>query len=179
MNQVNAVGVQPKPSWVDKIRANRAQKAIDARQASFQMNEFGDVGIVDYGTLKKVGNLDYKDVSNVLQGREVKVRTPEIRQCDPKPHQIKLSGWGAFCASVANFFKARTTGRANRLQNEMELQFGRVAGCMVNMAIYHAEGDHHLANEVKARTANDFLSRHSLTQPFRAQFLRRLPFLLR
>ena len=155
MNQVNAVGVQLKPSWVDKIRANRAQKAIDARQASFQMNEFGDVGIVDYGTLKKVGNLDYKDVSNVLQGREVKVRTPEIRQCDPKPHQIKLSGWGAFCASVANFFKARTTGRANRLQNEMELQFGRVAGCMVNMAIYHAEGDHHLANEVKARTANE------------------------
>ena len=138
---VNEVGAQAKMSLFSAYRTKQAQKAIDSRKDSFRMNEFGDVGIVDFKTLKTYGNVDFKDVADVLGGREVKVRTPSGRQNAPKPHAVKLGWLESIFAKVANLFNARTTGRANRLQDEMELQFGRFAGRMVNLAVFLENGD--------------------------------------
>ena len=119
---------------IDTLRANRAQNAVEARQNAFTINEFGDVGIVDYNTLDKVdNNVTKDDVANLLKGNAVKVRNPNIPQRGPNPHDPRKVWkiYEPFTSFVANLFNARTTGRANRLQHELELQLGRVAGNLV------------------------------------------------
>ena len=170
MSWINSIG-----SKINTLRANRAQNAIDARQGAFQINEFGDVGIVDYQTLDKVdNNVTKEDVANLLKGNAVKVRNPNLPQRTPNPHDPK-SVWKwyePFTSFFANLFNARTTGRANRLQHELELQLGRVAGNLVNMATHHAGGDHHLVGKeaqkavdamaVFVREVEDFAKLYSL-----------------
>ena len=170
MSWINSIG-----SKINTLRANRAQNAIDARQGAFQINEFGDVGIVDYQTLDKVdNNVTKEDVANLLKGNAVKVRNPNLPQRTPNPHDPK-SVWKwyePFTSFFANLFNARTTGRANRLQHELELQLGRVAGNLVNMATHHAGGDHHLVGKeaqkavdamaVFVRQVEDFAKLYSL-----------------
>ena len=155
MSWINSIG-----SRIDTVRANRAQNAIDARQDAFQINEFGDVGIVDYQTLDKVdNNVTKEDVANLLKGNAVKVRNPNLPQRTPNPHDPK-SVWKwyePFTSFFANIFNARTTGRANRLQHELELQLGRVAGNLVNMATHHSGGDHHLVGK-EAQKAVDAMA---------------------
>ena len=155
MSWINSIG-----SKINTLRANRAQNAIDARQGAFQINEFGDVGIVDYQTLDKVdNNVTKEDVANLLKGNAVKVRNPNLPQRTPNPHDPK-SVWKwyePFTSFFANIFNARTTGRANRLQHDLELQLGRVAGNLVNMATHHSGGDHHLVGK-EAQKAVDAMA---------------------
>ena len=145
---------------IDTLRANRAQNAIEARQNAFTINEFGDVGIVDYNTLDKVdNNVTKDDVANLLKGNAVKVRNPNMPQRGPNPHDPRKVWkiYEPFTSFIANLFNARTTGRANRLQHELELQLGRVAGNLVNMATHHAGGDHHLVGK-EAQKAVDAMA---------------------
>ena len=162
-------------SKIDTARANRAQNALEARQNAFTINEFGDVGIVDYNTLEKVdNNIKKEDIANLLKGNAVQVRTPNIPQRGPNPHDPRKvwKFYEPFTSFFANLFNARTTGRANRLQHELELQLGRVAGNLVNMATHHAGGDHHLVGKeaqkavdamaVFVRQVEDFVKLYSL-----------------
>ncbi len=145
---------------IDTARANRAQNAVEARQNAFTINEFGDVGIVDYNTLDKVdNNIKKEDIANLLKGNAVQVRTPNIPQRGPNPHDPRKVWkiYEPFTSFFANLFNARTTGRANRLQHELELQLGRVAGNLVNMAAHHAGGDHHLVGK-EAQKAVDAMA---------------------
>ena len=145
---------------IDTLRANRAQNAIEARQNAFTINEFGDVGIVDYNALDKVdNNVTKDDVANLLKGNAVKVRNPNMPQRGPNPHDPRKVWkiYEPFTSFIANLFNARTTGRANRLQHELELQLGRVAGNLVNMATHHAGGDHHLVGK-EAQKAVDAMA---------------------
>lgn len=145
---------------IDTARANRAQNALEARQNAFTINEFGDVGIVDYNTLEKVdNNIKKEDIANLLKGNAVQVRTPNIPQRGPNPHDPRKvwKFYEPFTSFFANLFNARTTGRANRLQHELELQLGRVAGNLVNMAAHHAGGDHHLVGK-EAQKAVDAMA---------------------
>lgn len=145
---------------IDTARANRAQNAVEARQNAFTINEFGDVGIVDYNTLDKVdNNIKKEDIANLLKGNAVQVRTPNIPQRGPNPHDPRKVWkiYEPFTSFFANLFNARTTGRANRLQHELELQLGRVAGNLVNMATHHAGGDHHLVGK-EAQKAVDAMA---------------------
>ena len=147
-------------SKIDTARANRAQNALEARQNAFTINEFGDVGIVDYNTLDKVdNNIKKEDIANLLKGNAVQVRTPNIPQRGPNPHDPRKVWkiYEPFTSFFANLFNARTTGRANRLQHELELQLGRVAGNLVNMATHHAGGDHHLVGK-EAQKAVDAMA---------------------
>jgi hypothetical protein len=162
-------------SKIDTVRANRAQNAVEARQNAFTINEFGDVGIVNYNTLDKVdNNIKKEDIANLLKGNAVQVRTPNIPQRGPNPHDPRKVWkiYEPFTSFIANLFNARTTGRANRLQHELELQLGRVAGNLVNMAAHHAGGDHHLVGKeaqkavdamaVFVRQVEDFAKLYSL-----------------
>ena len=147
-------------SKIDTVRANRAQNAVEARQNAFTINEFGDVGIVDYNTLDKVdNNIKKEDIANLLKGNAVQVRTPNIPQRGPNPHDPRKVWkiYEPFTSFFANLFNVRTTGRANRLQHELELQLGRVAGNLVNMATHHAGGDHHLVGK-EAQKAVDAMA---------------------
>ena len=147
-------------SKIDTVRANRAQNAVEARQNAFTINEFGDVGIVDYNTLDKVdNNIKKEDIANLLKGNAIQVRTPNIPQRGPNPHDPRKVWkiYEPFTSFIANLFNARTTGRANRLQHELELQLGRVAGNLVNMATHHAGGDHHLVGK-EAQKAVDAMA---------------------
>ena len=147
-------------SKIDTVRANRAQNAVEARQNAFTINEFGDVGIVDYNTLDKVdNNIKKEDIANLLKGNAVQVRTPNIPQRGPNPHDPRKVWkiYEPFTSFIANLFNARTTGRANRLQHELELQLGRVAGNLVNMAAHHTGGDHHLVGK-EAQKAVDAMA---------------------
>ena len=147
-------------SKIDTVRASRAQNAVEARQNAFTINEFGDVGIVDYNTLDKVdNNIKKEDIANLLKGNAVQVRTPNIPQRGPNPHDPRKVWkiYEPFTSFFANLFNVRTTGRANRLQHELELQLGRVAGNLVNMAAHHAGGDHHLVGK-EAQKAVDAMA---------------------
>ena len=147
-------------SKIETVRANRAQNSVEARQNAFTINEFGDVGIVDYNTLDKVdNNIKKEDIANLLKGNAIQVRTPNIPQRGPNPHDPRKVWkiYEPFTSFIANLFNARTTGRANRLQHELELQLGRVAGNLVNMATHHAGGDHHLVGK-EAQKAVDAMA---------------------
>lgn len=142
MSGVGGTGLQPNVSWISSYRAKRAMAAIESRGDSFRMNEFGDVGIVDFNTLRAIDkDIRGEDVADLLGSLEIKVYVPAGRQLNPKPHKIKLGVMEGIFAKVAKFFNARTTGRANRLQDEMELQFGRFAGKAVNFEIRRENGD--------------------------------------
>ena len=163
MNTVNSGVERRKPSWIDYSRASRAQKTLDARNDSFKMNAFGNTVVVkDYTVLRQVGAIGAEEVKSLLQNHAATVRPVGTRQTAPKasksysvprnyddsptfrvpetPSPIK--DWlKKVCCKVADFFTFRTTRLANRLQDELEFQFGRAIGLKVRGALYEEQGD--------------------------------------
>ena len=130
-------GAANKP-FVPKIGIS-ARKAMDVafkRKDEFTMNEFGNVGVVDLESLMKVtkGQVNYKDVTSILQAKDVKVRTPNMEP-SRKAQAPETMGWfkKLFLVTIPDALKIPTTGRANRMQNDMEYTFGRAVAHMVNL----------------------------------------------
>ena len=115
------------------ISAKKAMDVTSQRKDSFTMNEFGDVGVVDLGSLKKMGKLEKEDVSAILTGVAVKVRTPNAAP-SRKPQTVKLGKLEAFFAKIADWLNLPTTRRANRMQNAMEYSFGCAVANIVNLS---------------------------------------------
>ena len=163
MNTVNSGVERRKPSWIDYSRANRAQKTLDARNDSFKMNAFGNTVVVkDYTVLKQVGAIGAEEVKSLLQNHAATVRPVGTRQTDPKASKsysvpknyddsptvrvpetpTPIKDWlKKVCCKVADFFTFRTTRLANRLQDELEFQFGRAIGLTVRGGLYEEQGD--------------------------------------
>ena len=125
-------------AFVPKIGIS-ARKAMDVamqRKDSFTMNEFGNVGVVDLASLMKVGKgkVTHEDVASILQAKDVKVRTPNAEPARKPQTPLKLKGFKAFLAKVADWLNIPTTGRANRMQNAMEYSFGCAVANMVNLS---------------------------------------------
>ena len=150
-------------AFVPKIGIS-AKKAMDVtlqRKDSFTMNEFGDVGVVDLGSLKKMGKLEKEDVSAILTGAAVKVRTPNAEP-SRKPQTVKLGKFEAFCAKVADWLNLPTTGRANRMQNAMEYSFGCAVANIVNLSHLSLSG----LDSAPAKNVSSEIERH-LTEFFK------------
>ena len=150
-------------AFVPKIGIS-AKKAMDVtlqRKDSFTMNEFGDVGVVDLGSLKKMGKLEKEDVSAILTGAAVKVRTPNAAP-SRKPQTVKLGKFEAFCAKVSDWLNLPTTGRANRMQNAMEYSFGCAVANIVNLSHLSLSG----LDSSPAKNVSSEIERH-LTEFFK------------
>ena len=129
-------------------RAGKAIKSAMKRRDSFKMNEFGDVEANDFAEVKlkhledkaALDSLPKKavaanDVAKILAGGQVDVvRESHGARSTKKPLKPDLGLFGTFFAKVADFFNMPTMGRANRMQDEMECRFGRVAGNMLNLS---------------------------------------------
>ena len=112
-------------AFVPKIGIS-ARKAMDVamqRKNSFTMNEFGNVGVVDLASLMKIGKgkVTHEDVASILQAKDVKVRTPNAEPARKPQTPLKLKGFKAFLAKVADWLNIPTTGRANRMQTVLPL----------------------------------------------------------
>ena len=133
--------------------AKVALKTVIGRKDSFRMNEFGDVEANNFAEfkLKHLENkalLDgrttraaaAKDVTDLLSGKQIGiVRESHGPQATHKPQQPQkpanfFETVGVFFAGLADRLNIPTTWRANRMQDEMELRFGRVAGNMLNLS---------------------------------------------
>ena len=163
MNTVNSGVERRKPSWIDYSRASRAQKTLDARNDSFKMNAFGNTVVVkDYTVLRQVGAIGAEEVKSLLQNHAATVRPVGTRQTAPKAPKsfsvpknyddsprilvpetpAPIMDWlKKVCCKVVDFFTLRTTRLANRLQDELEFQFGRAIGLTVRGALYEEQGD--------------------------------------
>ncbi|MBO5940528.1 MAG: hypothetical protein J6R18_04970 [Kiritimatiellae bacterium] len=120
------------PTWSD-FRAKQAVSVINARQDAFKMNEFGNVGVVDYDTLvKHDASITADDMHNLLYSKAVGVREPNGVRETKKPYTHVLGKFESFCAKVATFFNFPSKARANRIQNDMEYHFGCAIGHIVN-----------------------------------------------
>ena len=98
---VNEVGAQAKMSLFSAYRTKQAQKAIDSRKDSFRMNEFGDVGIVDFKTLKTYGNVDFKDLKVNLAA--VKDAAVSVVSEGAAPSEPVYWNYGAFIQQCIDF----------------------------------------------------------------------------
>ena len=133
--------------------AKVALKTVIGRKDSFRMNEFGDVEANNFAEfkLKHLENKALlegrtrraaaaKDVTDLLSGKQIGiVRESHGPQATHKPQQPQkptnfLEAVGVFFAGLADRLNIPTTWRANRMQDEMELRFGRVAGNMLNLS---------------------------------------------
>ena len=165
-NNVAADDANLPPSPKIGYRANKAIKVAMERRDSFKINEFGDVKANDFASVKlkhfedKAALADLhkkaaaaKEVGRLLAGEQVDVvRESHGTRATTKPIKPNLGFLGLLRAKVSNFFNVPTKGRANRMQDEMELKFGRVVGNMLNLS--HLEKSKEHGKDIQLGNAN-------------------------